>query len=168
VTQAEQADAQWRRRFGGRIYADRPTVFRLLADIELWPAFIPHVRSARVVRRDGRRRLVKVRASWHGIPIGWTAIETVDEVYCWMALRHVSRLTGGSVATWSVGPEQRLEDSRIAVDVTVEQQVTVPLPFIGGLVARRFVGGMVARELGQAILDRVKWVAEGGSLAGRD
>jgi hypothetical protein len=168
VTGPGHAGAHWRRTFAGRVYADRQTVFRLLADIELWPAFIRHVRSARVVRRDGRRRLVKVRASWRGVPIGWTAVETVDYVYCWMSLRHVSRLTGGSVATWSVGPELRVGDGRSAVDVSVEQQVRVPLPLIGGLLTRRFVGGVVARELGQAILDRVKEIAEGGSLAGRD
>jgi hypothetical protein len=92
----------------------------------------------------------------------------VDELYYWMALRHVSRLTGGSVATWRVGPERTLDDGRTAVDVTVEQQVTVPLPLVGGMLARRFVGGVIARELGQSILDRVKEIAEGGSLAGRD
>jgi hypothetical protein len=159
---------QWTRRFTGRIYADRRTVFYLLSEIELWPAFLAHIRSARVVRRDGRRRLIKVRASWRGLPIGWTAVETVDAYYFWMAVRHVSRLTGGSLATYCVGPEKRLADGRVAVDVTVEQQVTVPLPVIGGLLARRFVGGVVARRFGQAILDRVKEVAEGGSLAGRD
>jgi hypothetical protein len=43
--------------------------------------------------------------------------------------------------------------------------VRVPLPVIGGLIARRFVGGMVARAFGQAILNRVKEIAEGASLA---
>lgn len=168
MAQPEGLSGQWTREFGGTIYADRQTVFRLIADIELWPAFIRHVRSARVVRRHGRRRLVKVRASWRGIPIGWTAVETVDDFYYWMGLRHVSPLTGESLATWTVGPERTLDDGRTAVNVTVKQSVTVPLPLIGRMLARRFVGGVVARELGQAILDRVKEVAEGGSLAGRD
>jgi hypothetical protein len=159
---------QWTRRFASRVYADRRTVFYLLAEIELWPAFLAHIRSARVVRRDGRRRLIKVRASWRGIPVGWTAVETVDEAEGRMTLRHVSRLTGGSVAAWIVGPTLHLADGLVAVDVTVEQQVTVPLPVIGGLLARQFAGGRVAREFGQSILDRVKEVAEGGSLAGRD
>ena len=167
VTKPHQPSAQWARQFSGRVYADRQTVFRLLADIEFWPAFLPHVRSARVVRRDGRRRLVRVRASWRGIPIGWTAVETVDEFYHWMGLRHRSRLTRGSLATWTVGPERIADDGRPAVDVTVRQWVTVPIPVIGGLLARRFVGGLVARELGQAILDRVTEIAEGGSLADR-
>jgi hypothetical protein len=51
--------------------------------------------------------------------------------------------------------------------VTAEQQVVVPLPLIGGPLARRFVGGRVGRDLGQKILDRIKEIAEGGTLAGR-
>ena len=158
----------WTREFAGRIRADRRTVFNLLAEMELWPALFPHIRSARVVRRDGNRRLVVVRASWHGVPIGWTAIETLDEAEGRITLRHVSRLTRGSIAIWSVGPTMTLDDGGPAVDVSVDQEVTVPLPLIGGLLARRFVGGGVARGFGQAILDRVRQVAEGGSLAGRD
>jgi hypothetical protein len=160
------ADDGWERRVGARIYADRQTVFRLLAEIELWPAILPHVRSARVVRRDGRRRLVTVRASWKGLPIGWTAVETIDPVQCRMTLRHVTPLTRGSLAVWTVSPET-IDRGAVAVDVDVEQRVVVPLPLVGGLLGRGFVGGRVARELGQKILDRVKEVAEGESLAGR-
>jgi hypothetical protein len=112
--------------------------------------------------------LIKVRAAWHGIPIHWTAVQTVDEAEGRITLRHVSHLTCGSVAVWTVGPTLSLDDGRVAVDVVVDQQVAVPLPLIGGLLARHVAGGRVAREFGQAILDRVKQVAEGGSLAGRD
>src|SRR4051812_41221343 len=94
--------APWTRQFSRRIYADRDTVFRLLSEIELWPAWLPHIRSTRVIRRDGRRRLVVVRAAWHGIPIGWRAIETVDPDRDQMTLQHISRLTRGSIATWTV------------------------------------------------------------------
>jgi hypothetical protein len=61
-----------------------------------------------------------------------------------------------------------LADGSRAVDLVATQQVNVPLPVIGGLIARSFVGGTVARKLGRSILNRVKEIAEGGSLAGRD
>src|SRR3954452_21650057 len=98
MSPTDNSRTRWSRLFAGRIYADRQTVFNLLAEVELWPAIIPHIRLARVLRRDGRRRLISVRASWHGIPIGWRMIETVDVAAGQVTLQHVSRLTRGSVA----------------------------------------------------------------------
>jgi hypothetical protein len=153
-----------------RIDADGSTVFNLIAGVELWPALFGHVRSARVLRRDGKRRLIAVRARWHGLPLDYTAIQTVDADRQQMTIRHVSRLTRGSVATWAVVAAPGLDstnDPGDAVDVRVHQQVIVPVPMVGGLLARQFVGGRIARDQGQAMLDRLKVVAEGGSLAGR-
>lgn len=158
----------WTRRLRVRVFADRPTVFRLLAEIELWPAIIPHIRSARVVRRAGEHRLLVVRASWHGIPIGWRMVETVDPSAGTVILRHLSPLTKGSVATWTVSEPTIGEDGRTAVVLSMSQDVRVDLPIVGDVLARLFVGGTVAREFGQKILNRIKEIAEGGSLAGRD
>lgn len=151
----------WTRTFASQICADRATVFHLLAEVELWPALFPHIRSARVLRRDGRRRLIAVRAAWRGLPFGYRAVETVDAERGVVTIRHLSRLTRGSVAAWTVCP--RSGDD--GVDVTVHQGVIVPVPVVGHLLARALVGGRVARDLGESMLRRLKEVAEGGSLA---
>lgn len=158
--------SHWVHTISRRLHADHATVFNLLAEAELWPALVPHIRSARVQRRDGYRRLIVVQARWRKLPLGYTAVLTVDREHCEVTIRHLSRLTRGSVAVWAVQPV-RMEGSSVAVDLSVRQQVVVPLPIVGGLLARRFVGGCVARDLGQAMLDRVAEVAEGGSLADR-
>ncbi len=157
----------WTRVLSRRVYADRATVFNLLAEVELWPALFPHVRSARVLRRDGRRRLILVRVRWRGLPFGYTAIQTVDDGRGQMTIRHVSRLTKGSVAIWVVHPATNPVGQVDGVELRVRQQVVVPIPVVGGLLARGLVGGRVARDLGQAMLERVKAVAEGESLADR-
>ena len=157
----------WTRVAATRIQADRATVYNLLAEVELWPALLPHIRSLRVLRREGRRRLVAVRASWRGLPLGYTAVVTVDPARSSMTLRHLSRLTRGSVATWTVHPAPSTGGPADGVELTVRQHVVVPLPLVGPLLAEAFVGGRVARELGPAMLDRIKEIAEGGSLAGR-
>ena len=157
----------WTRALTVRIRADRATVFSLLAEVELWPALFPHIRSARVLKRDGRRKLVAVRARWCRLPLGYRAIVTLDPGQGQVTIRHLSRLTRGSVATWAVRPIIRTSDLGHEVELSVEQQVIVPLPIVGRLLARRFVGGAVARDLGQAMLDRLKEIAEGGSLADR-
>lgn len=157
----------WARTLTRRVYAHRATVFNLLAEVELWPALFPHIRSARVVRRDRRRRLIVVRAIWRQLPLGYTAVLTVDRERGEVTIRHLSRLTHGSVAVWSVRSAQEQAESADVVDVSVQQQVRVPIRFVGSLLARGFVGGRVARDLGQAMLERLAEVAEGGSLADR-
>ena len=157
----------WSRVVTRRIHADHATVFTLLAEVELWPALFPHVRSARVLRRDGRRRLIVVRARWRGLPLGYTAVQTVDAPQGRMTIRHLSRLTRGSVAVWDVRPAPDPGAPTDDVELSVHQQVVVPIPLVGSLLAHCFVGGRVARDLGQAMLERVKQVAEGGSLADR-
>ena len=151
----------WTRTLTSTICADRATVLYLLAEAELWPALFPHISSARVLRRGGHQRLIDVRARWYGLPLGYRAIETIDPEQGVVTIRHLSRLTRGSVTTWTIRPTLRAE----GVDVTVHRQVIVPIPIVGGLLARELVGGRVARDLGQAMLQRLKEVAEGGSLA---
>ena len=158
----------WTRVLARRISAERATVFNLLAEVELWPALFPHVRSARVLRRDGRRKLFRVRARWRGLPLSYTAILTVDAERGEISIRHLSRLTRGSVAIWSVLPAvHHAGASGDGVELRVQQQVIVPIPLVGGILARGIIGGRVARDLGQSMLDRLKEVAEGGSLADR-
>jgi ribosome-associated toxin RatA of RatAB toxin-antitoxin module len=157
----------WIKMDARRIRADHDTVFNLLAEIELWPALFPHIRSARVIRREGDQKVVVIRATWHGLPLSYTAIETVDRARGQMTIRHVSRLTRGSVATWTISPAKRPTGEPDGVELRLRQHVDVPIPLVGDLLARSLVGGSVARDLGEAMLDRIKAVAEGGSLAHR-
>jgi hypothetical protein len=156
----------WTCDLAARIYADRETVFRLLAEIEFWPALFRDVRSARMLRRDGRRRLLAIQTSWYGLPIGWTAMQTINPDQGRMTLRHLSPLTRGSIITWDVRPAADADGQGSAVDLIVHQAVTVPLPVTGWLLAERFVGDRLRQTFGQTMLDRIKHIAEGGSLAG--
>jgi Polyketide cyclase / dehydrase and lipid transport len=159
--------ATWTRAIRIRIHSNRATVFNLVAEVELWPALFRHIHSARVLRRDGRRRLIAVSANWRGFPFGYTAIQTVDRDEWRTEIRHISPLTRGSIATFGVIPVSSLDPPGEVVDVELHQQVIVPVPAVGGLLARRFIGEHVVRDLGQSMLVRLKEVAEGGSLSGR-
>lgn len=155
----------WTRKMVVRINADVPAVFALLRDVEHWPSIFDHMQSARVVKRDGvngSRRLIVVRASWYGLPVGWRAIQTVEPEHSRMTLYHVSPLTRGSVATWEVRSVDDSPAGSPVVELVVRQQVTVPLPLVGPMLARYFVGGTVGQQFGQAMADRIKRIAEGG------
>src|SRR3989442_289273 len=117
-----------------------------------------------MLRQNGRRRLVSVQARWYGLPIGWMMVHAIDVDQQRVTLRHESPLTRGSIAIWDVRPAAVAEGQPAAVDLIVSQRVTVPLPGIGGLLARRLVGGRVWHGFGLAMLDRIKAIAEHGSL----
>jgi ribosome-associated toxin RatA of RatAB toxin-antitoxin module len=159
----------WTRQVSYVVRADRPTVFNLIAEVELWPALFRHVRSARVLRRNGRRRLIAVRVRWKGVPLGYTAIQTIDDGAFETTIRHLSPLTRGSIVRWSLLPAaDNAASAHPAVELRLEQTMTVRLPLVGGILARGVIGGQVARDLGHLQARRVQEIAEGGSLAGRD
>ena len=168
MNDASNRPTGWTRRSTHRVLAARRTVFNLIAEVELWPALFSHVRSARVLRREGRRRLVAVSARWHGLPVCYRAIQSIEDEAYVMTIRHVSRLTRGSLETWSVLPAPDAATEDRCVDLLLEQAVVVPVPLIGDILASRFIGGQVACELGVTMARRVQEIAEGGSLAGRD
>jgi hypothetical protein len=162
------ASSAWTGELSYRIHADRSTVFNLIAEVELWPALFRHIRSARVLRRNGRRRLIAVKARWKGVPLGYTAIQTIDDEAFAMTIRHVSPMTRGSAVTWSVHPADDADPAHSGVKLRLVQTVTVRVPLVGGILAIGFIGGQVARDLGHQMARRVQEIAEGGSLAGRD
>jgi len=151
----------WTRDSTVRINADAPTVCALLQDVRRWPLIFDHIQSVRVVKQAGPRRLIVVRASWFGIPVGWRAIQTVEPEIGRMTLQHVSPLTRGSVAVWEVRRAAEPPTGRSpTVELLVHSRVIVPLPLIGPFLARYVVGGRVARGFGQAMAERIKQIAE--------
>lgn len=168
MSDPDGASSSWTRRTSYPVRADRPTVFNLIAEVELWPALFRHIRSARVLRRNGRRRLIAVKARWKGVPLGYTAIQTIDDEAFAMTIRHVSPITRGSAATWSVLPADDIDRAHSEVELRLVQTVIVRVPLVGGILANGLVGGRVARDLGHQMARRVQEIAEGGSLAGRD
>ena len=142
------------------VHADAAMVYGLLAEVELWPALFPHIRSARVLRRYGERRIVSVRANWRGLPIGWRALQTRDRAGLCLDFRHLNALSRGSGVTWTV---TRLDDG---VRVAVTQRVRLNVPIVGPWLADRLLLRTIGPEMAWTMLGRLKEIAEGGSLAG--
>jgi ribosome-associated toxin RatA of RatAB toxin-antitoxin module len=143
------------------VRADLAIVYGLLAEVAFWPAIFPHVRSARVLRRQANQRLVAVRASWRGLPVGWRAVQTLDPEGGHITFRHVNALSRGSVVRWSFMP------TADGVQVSVAQQVQVHVPLVGMWASKHILEGRIGPELAAEMLTRLQEIAEGGSLAGR-
>lgn len=143
------------------IRADAATVYMLISELELWPALIPHVHSARVLRRMGNRRLVSVQASWHGVPVGWRAIQLSEPEHGRVTFRHLVRVSRGTTVTWTIHPVDAG-----AVILRVEQTVKLASFVPGRRLMAGFLTDTVGPQMARLMLDRIREIAEGGSLAG--
>jgi hypothetical protein len=148
-----------------RIHAPAELVYRLAAEIELWPAFVHNVRVARVLRRsptDQRLRVISIRG-WRGwLPIGWRAVQRLEPETGRMTLRHLTPISAGTTAEWTI--TATLDGA--STEITIVQRPILHLPLVGHLVAKRIVGPYIGRPFALSILRDIKHLAEGGSLAG--
>jgi hypothetical protein len=150
-----------------RIRIDAPVdvVYRLAAEIELWPAFVRQISCVKVLRRSPSSplaRLIAVRGRQGWLPIGWRAVQRLEPEIGRITLRQVTPLTAGTTARWTITAAV----DGLGTDVVVVAQPVVHLPLVGRLIAERVIGPRIGRPFMASILRDLKHVAEGGSLAG--
>ncbi len=137
------------------IAAPAETVFRLAAEVEFWPALLPHYRYVRILRRSGSRRLVKMGASRDGLPVNWTSLQWIEPEITRITFRHVAGMTRGMVVEWAIVP---LGDR--AVDVTISHNFRPAWPVIGDWVAERVIGPHFVHNIARKTLQEIKRIAE--------
>ena len=142
------------------ILAAPETVFRLAAEVELWPAILPHYRYVRVLKRAPGRRLVEMGATRDGLPVSWTSIQWLEPARHRITFRHVTGVTRGMVVEWLIRPVDGA-----AVVVTISHRFQPRWPLVGGWVAERVIGPFFVHDIAGKTLRRIKAIAEGGSLA---
>jgi ribosome-associated toxin RatA of RatAB toxin-antitoxin module len=80
--------------------------FRLAADVERWPEWLPHYRWVRFQRKDGfgtGRVEMAARRDFGPLPypVWWVSEMTVDETRPVVLYRHVAGITRGMDVEWS-------------------------------------------------------------------
>src|SRR4051812_45440597 len=138
-----------------RVAASRETVLRLLVEVELWPTVFPHIQAARLIAGHGAWRRFSLRASWHGAPLTWRVIQTVDDPSGIVTFRTVGWLGHRATHAFQVTATQDGATPTCLVTVSVDRQGR-PVRWAGA-----------ETVFGQPMLARLKAVAEGASLAGR-
>ena len=84
--------------------------FRVAADVEQWPALLPHYRRVRFQRRDGFGTGRVEMAAWRDFggplryPTWWVSDMRVDEHEPAVLYTHVDGLTRGMEVKWSFEP----------------------------------------------------------------
>lgn len=145
-----------------RIQMDAPpeTIFRLAAEIEFWPALLPHYRYVQILKRKPGRRLARMGAYRDRLPVSWTSIQWLEPETRRITFRHVAGVTRGMVVEWLMEPA-----GGTAVDVTISHRFRLGWPVIGDVVAERIIGPAFVEYIAGKTLQRIKEIAEGGSLA---
>ena len=88
-----------------RVRAEPRAVYRLAARVEDWPRILPHYRRVTVVRDDGERRVVDMRARRDLIPVGWTAEQRLFPDEPRITFTHVRGITRGMRVAWTFTPQ---------------------------------------------------------------
>lgn len=139
------------------IRAPLAVIFPLAAEIEQWPARLPHYRWVRPLARDGARLLAHMSA-WRGrIPVAWTAVQEVRPELPAIVYRHVGGLSTGMYVEWQFTP---LESEGMAYRVAITHRLDVPWPLAGPLVAQYVIGSYFVQHIAGRTLQRIKQLAE--------
>jgi aromatase len=136
-----------------RMRADPQVIYELAAAVEDWPHILPHYRWVRVLRDEGGgRRVVEMAARRDlvgglGIPVRWSAIQTLHPADRRIEFEHVRGVTRGMQVAWSLAPHGDV------VSVSIRHVFNpgwrlVPDPLIRLIVGEFFVHGIAGRTLG--------------------
>ncbi|HZR98896.1 MAG TPA: SRPBCC family protein [Chloroflexota bacterium] len=137
-----------------RIEADVERVFALSADVERWPALLPHYRWVRVLRRADGRTWLDMAARRGAIPVRWQAVQQVFPAARLITYRHVGGVTCGMHVVWQLVPDER------SVEVTIRHAFTPPWPLVGGWPAQLVVGRCFVEHIAAQTLRQLKAHAE--------
>jgi ribosome-associated toxin RatA of RatAB toxin-antitoxin module len=134
-------------------------VFRVAADVERWPEFLPHYRWVHMHQRRDTGGRVEM-AAWRpfGVfkyPTWWLSEMEVVPEYHEVRYRHVGGITRGMDVVW------RLEDQGDRVEVTIVHEWAGPQwPLIGRIAADWVIGPVFIHGIASRTLAGVKRRAE--------
>ena len=136
------------------VQARPDTVYRLAADVARWPELLPHYRWVRVLEQRGSQWLVEMVAHRDGVPVRWRALQQRFPDEPRITFRHVGGITRGMWVEW------RFEPRAGGVRVSIEHELRLGWPLVGGLVADRIIGPLFIDDIAGKTLRRVKRLAE--------
>jgi ribosome-associated toxin RatA of RatAB toxin-antitoxin module len=130
-----------------RIY-DR--IYGLAADIQDWPVLLPHYRYMRVLEQTNNHKVADFGASRSGFPCKWRARQELFPAEARITYQHIGGITKGMWVEW------RLERRGDRVLVTIDHELSYPVPVLGSLFARYIVGNLFIHNIAGKTLGCIK------------
>ncbi len=136
------------------IRAPLQRIYELAADVERWPALLPHYRWVRVLERRGDRRVVEM-ACWRDVvPIRWRAVLILRPAIPRLEFRHVAGVTRGMDVSWTFAA------GADGVRVTIQHDLELRWPLVGRAVGDLIIGPQFIGNVAGKTLRRIKELAE--------
>lgn len=140
------------------VYAPLERVFALAADVERWPALLPHYRYVRRLGAslsDGSAAYA-MGATRSGFPVRWSSTQRRERAAQRIAYHHIEGVTRGMDVEW------RFEAVEGGVRVTIEHRLEHGWPLVASPLGRVLVGELFVKNVAQRTLRGIKRAAEGG------
>jgi ribosome-associated toxin RatA of RatAB toxin-antitoxin module len=134
------------------VRADARTIYHLAAQVEEWPRILPHYRWVRVLSVDSyARRTVEMAARRDvvgrlGIPLRWTAVQTLHPDEPRIEFRHVAGVTRGMYVAWTFDPLPT-GAVHVAIRHVFDPGWPVPGNLVRLVIGEYFVNGVARRTL---------------------
>lgn len=131
--------------------APRDRVFAAAADVERWPAILPHYRYVRLLERRPDGGLVEMSANrpfgpldW---PTWWTSEMWIDRGRHEVRYRHVRGITTGMDVVWRLAPHPDGTDVTIVHEWDGPAWPLIRWPAANWVIGPVFVHGIASRTL---------------------
>ena len=144
-------------------------IFQLAADIQDWPALLPHYTEVLVLERsnDGRRKVAEMAAirsdfpiKGRRFPVRWQSVQICEPDTGKIYFKHIGGMARGMWVVWTVEDNPAGQGTR----VTIRHDLTYPLPFLNGWFAREMVGQQFVHAIAGRTLAVIKETVENDTV----
>lgn len=143
------------------IRGPKSRIFQLAANIQDWPALLPHYREVIVFEQtdDGRRKVVEMAAERAdfplpdlSFPVRWRSIQVCEPDMGRIYFKHLAGVAVGMWVVWSLEEDPWGR----GVKVTIGHDLTYPFQFLNGWFARNMVGDQFVHAIAGRTLATIK------------
>jgi uncharacterized membrane protein len=143
---------------GITIRAPYERIFALAADVEHWPARLPHYRYVRSVPDPGGERRFAMGARNGPIPVRWEAVQRPRSEERRIEFVHTGGVTRGMRVEWRFAAVPGGGEA-----VSIHHQLDLRWPLIGAFAADRVIGPLFVEPIARRTLRRIRALAEAGA-----
>ena len=137
-----------------QIDAPLDRIFPLASEVEHWPERLPHYRYVRRLPSSAGELRFAMGARRGFLPVRWEAIQHLLPDERRIEFTHTGGVTRGMEVAW------RFEPRGDGWEVSIEHQLELGWPLIGGFAAERVIGPQFVEAIAMQTLRRVKLLAE--------
>lgn len=141
------------------IAVDPAAVYRTAAEIQRWPAILPHYRWVKILGEQTGGILVEMAAKRGWIPVRWEAVQRCDAVRHRIYYRHTGGATKGMEVFWEI------DLTTTGTRVTLIHDVTLDTPLIRSWIGKKIVGHYFVHYIANRTLRVMKEYLEEGACA---